>query len=481
MLNNCMRKAPAIFSVDLIQQEDDTFKVLELNRGLDSGYEGYRMATGGTDLWKDVLKPLIFDFADDNKMHVKWYGKENMLGRSKPIRKLKDPKKLRNALMVGDVITDEFCTLADKTNSALLDSYSVLWAAYCDKAFLAHLAERIDSLGRHTPKQKVYGHMEDWDALVERIKEDFKGAEELVLKDASSCAGHNVYFIRMSDLRAGRETPNILWARKRFTDTKFGSDSISSNNSRCQLSHQMFPHFVVQERVKAKLVPDLTRDWEAEIKAYEESCANPESSVSDVGVSPYIDMNKFYQPVIRAVVSAVPSDESGENAYDFKIHGTYYKYPFKHVTDKDDFNTDCLLSDVTSGRDGPRAALLEEDVQGQLEAFIQEDLASSIATVMDMSIDDVVKGLFRSDDRADHLLGLNMLLDPQYFWSDEIILDQEIYDLTHKVLASDMDLQVRSAMYLANVNESMKPVEPIIQMIAGIVFKLTPQLRSFTL
>ncbi|HCK31964.1 MAG: hypothetical protein CMH32_01280 [Micavibrio sp.] len=480
-----MRKAPAIFSVDLIQQEDGTFKVLELNRGLDSGYEGYRMATGGeeagADLWKNSLKPLIFDFADANKMHVKWYGKEHMLGRSKPIRELKDPDKLRNALMVGDVITDEFCTLADKTNSALLDGYSVLWAAYFDKAFFARLAERIDSLGRYTPKQKVYGHMEEWDALVERIKEDFKGVEELVLKDASSCAGHNVYFIRMSDLKAGQETPNILWARKRFTDTKFGSDSISSNSSRCQMSHQMFPHFVVQECVKAKLVPDLTRDWEAEIRAYEENRDNPEASVGKIGANPYVDMNKFYRPVIRAVVSAVPSNEGSDAAYDFKIHGTYYKYPFKPVTGLDDFNEDCLLSDVTSRRDGPSAALLEEDIQKQLEAFIQEDLAPSVAAIMDMSIDNVVKDLLRSEDRADHLLGLNMLLDPQYFWGDEIILDQEIYDLTHKVLASDMDLQIRSAVYLINADQTVKPVGPVKQMVTGIVLKFTPQLRSLTL
>lgn len=476
-----MKKAPAIFSVDLIQQEDGTFKVLELNRGLDSGYEGYRMATGGTDLWKDVFKPLIFDFADANNMHVKWYGKEHMLGRSKYIRKLKDPNKLRNALMVGDVIKDEFCTLADKTNSALLDSYSVLWAAYFDKAFLARLAERIDGLGKHTPKQKVYGHMEDWDALVERIKEDFKGTEELVLKDASSCAGHNVYFIRISDLREGRETPSILWARKRFTETKFGFESISSNRSRCQLSHQMFPHFVVQECVKAKLVPDLTRDWETEVRLYRERCNEPDATLEKLGVSPYVDMNKMYRPVIRAVVSAVPSDDSGESAYDFKIHGAYYKYPYKAVTSMDDFSEDCRLSDVTTRREGPRAALLEEDVQRQLEAFIQEELTPSVAAVMDMSIDDVVKDLLRSEDRADHLLGLNMLLDPQYFWGEEIVLDQEIYDLTHQVLASDMDLQVRSAMYLANVKRDVYPAEPIAQMFKGIVLKLTPQLRFFTL
>lgn len=351
---------PSFFSIDLILTPKGEVKIVELNRGVDSGFFGYK-ALHNVDLFEKAVAQMPFR----HKLYAD--RPDNLVGRMAgllPDIELQDNLPAQPYIYPGAM--DMYGHLRQQhPDAVIVDGSLPLYAAFKNKAmFHALFAPHCPDM---LPQTQIvpYGH--DWEWL-DFAKHNFSG-KVLVLKTPEDIQGDGVFILKADG------DADIFDAARLYTSC---IDDVTRADMREFLD---YPSFVVQE-----LVPSAPVKFEGE----------------------------DYTCCVRVAVLALPVNGRLQVEY----LGAYAK-PVPAPMNARDVKSlsDLYVSDV-KGADGynrPRAAAVGKAAFERITTALAKGFEPALEKVMAMRPAGMAMQLLASDDEGTRMTALNLLFERDMF------------------------------------------------------------------
>lgn len=406
---------PSFFSIDLILTPKGEVKILELNRGVDSGFYGYQ-ALHKVDLFEQALALMPFrqDLYADRP--------DNMVGRLAgllPDIELVDdvpvyPHIYPGAMDMHDHLRRQY------PDAVLVDGSLPLYAAFKNKAMFHAL------FSPHCPDMLpdtvivANGHDWEWNDLARHC---FSRASLLVLKTPEDIQGDGVFIV------PAHEGTDI------FDDARLPQGAALEEMDGGDLRRMFeYPSFVVQELVKSR---------------------------------PVVFQGQEYASCIRVAALAIPYGDQ----LDVQYLGAYAKpaaAPLREM--KDVTYNDRYVSKVTGDNgsyDNARSVAVEPGIFNHIKARLAQGFEPALAKVMALRPQDMMRQLLETQDEGTRMTALSAVFSRDMFSAHG--MERADIRATQNMLADFIDNSTAAQRFILARTARMGRADMVPEIFRGVV------------